>query len=63
MIRYNEAMVLLENKMFIIKRDNVNKYVGTIENLVVTDVEESRNSKEYKHMLTNLYDYVQSIQP
>ena len=56
-------MVLLENKMFIIKRDNVNKYVGTIENLVVTDVDESRNSKEYKHMLTNLYDYVQSIQP
>ena len=33
------------------------------ENLVVTDVKERRNSKEYKQMLTNLYDYVQSIQP
>jgi len=33
------------------------------ENLVVTDVKERRNSIEYKQMLTNLYDYVQSIQP
>ena len=33
------------------------------ENLVVTDVKKRRNSQEYKQMLTNLYDYVQSIQP
>ena len=33
------------------------------EQLVVPDVKEKRNSKEYKQMLTNLYDYVQSIQP
>jgi hypothetical protein len=33
------------------------------EDLVVIDVKERRNSKEYKQMLTNLYDHVKSFQP
>ena len=41
MPRYNKAMILLENKMFIIKRDNANKYVGTKENLEPIQINEA----------------------
>lgn len=43
--KYNEAMILLENKMFIIKRDNVNKYVGTKENLEPIQINEAEAKK------------------
>jgi transposase len=45
MTRYNKAMILLENKMFIIKRDNVNKYVGTKENLEPIQINEAEANK------------------
>ena len=40
MTRYNKAMILLENKRFIIKRDNANKYVGTKESLEPIQINE-----------------------